>query len=246
MKIIAHRGHTEEYPENTLIAFKNAKSKNADAVELDVHLSEDKKLIVHHDYNLKNPTGGDGLIAKTQSSYIKTLEAGSWFNPKFSSEKIPFLEEVFVELKDTIHYEIELKGYTKEFVSIVMDLIKQYNLVNNIELTSPHQYILTYLKETYSSIKTGAFIQPLPEWMDQNLGKEIILNNMLMGKIDVAHLPLSLLTSEYVTAFKKEGILVHVANCDSEKDIKRAFDLQVDQISTNMLNLALSIRESYE
>lgn len=246
MKIIAHRGDVENFPQNTLVAFENALLKGADSVELDVHLSLDKKVIVHHDYDLKYPTGGKGLTSKKNSSYIRTLDAGSWLNPKFSSEKIPFLEEVFIGLKDNILYEIELKGFTEEFVKIIMDLVDRYHIAENIEFTSPHPYLLTFLKKEHPFAKIGSFIQPLPEWMDKDLGKEIILSNLLLGGIDVAHFPISLLSTEYVDVLKQEGIVVHAADCDSEDDIKKAFDLHVDKLSTNKLSLALSIKKSYE
>jgi len=48
-EIIAHRGASRERPENTLAAFNRAAELGADAVELDVHLTKDGRLVVHHD-----------------------------------------------------------------------------------------------------------------------------------------------------------------------------------------------------
>ena len=51
--IIGHRGAAGLAPENTLAAFKRALNLGVDAIELDVLLTSDKELIVHHDYRLK-------------------------------------------------------------------------------------------------------------------------------------------------------------------------------------------------
>jgi len=48
-KIIAHRGASSQYPENTMIAYKQALKDGADAIELDIHLSRDKIPVVIHD-----------------------------------------------------------------------------------------------------------------------------------------------------------------------------------------------------
>ncbi|GEM_PF-1682614 len=246
MKIVAHRGDIESCPENTLIAFMEAIKKGANAIEMDVHLSLDSKLIVHHDYDLKNPSKGKGFIHDTSSVYIKTLDAGVWFSQKFAKEKIPFLEEVFETLGKSTYYEIELKGYTKEFLDIVFSTVKKFNLFENIEFTSPHIYMLTYIKKLYPGSTTGMFVWPIPDWMDKDLGREIIKNNALFGDINVLHFPLSILTEKYIDSLHYYKFIVHAANCNTEIDIKKAYKLKVDQFSTNMLNLALAIKKNYE
>ena len=245
-KIIAHRGFSEKYPENTLTAFKEAVRSGADAIELDVHLSLDKKLIVHHDYDLAHPTNAKGLIPSTESTYIRTLDAGVWFNEKFTGEKIPFLDEVFEQFGKGIKYEIELKGYTKEFVSVIMNLVQKYDLLENIEFTSPHTYLLAYIKSNYPNIKVGMFANPFPEWMDLPLGKTILKSNALLGHFTVLHLQQSLLSKEYLLDLHENDLLVHAADCNTKDTIKNALSLGVDQLSTNMADLAVSLREAHE
>jgi len=70
IKIIAHRGDTTRFPENTLEAFVAALSGGADGIELDVHMTADGELIVHHDYYLGNPDNGHGIIPNITANTV--------------------------------------------------------------------------------------------------------------------------------------------------------------------------------
>ncbi|OGY35169.1 MAG: hypothetical protein A3E36_00645 [Candidatus Andersenbacteria bacterium RIFCSPHIGHO2_12_FULL_45_11b] len=241
-KIIAHRGDREHFPENTIASFKSAVDKGVDAIELDIHLSKDKKLIVHHDYFLGTTNNGEGLISEEDSQYIKSLDAGSWFSDQFANEKVPFLEEVFELFGDKIVYEIELKGYTAEFLEIALGTAKKYGLVSSIEFTSPHAQVLSRVKEMEPNATIGVFIQEYPSWMSASLGEDIIKGTAILGRLDVVHCPLLILSKEFVGQLHDLGLKVHAANCDTEESIQRAIELKVDQFSTNKVDLALSLK----
>lgn len=233
IKIIAHRGNTANQPENTLSAFRAALDAGANAIELDVHLSKDGELIVHHDYYLGNPDNGEGTLPDQESTYIKTLKISD-------SEHIPTLEEVFAAIGDKLQYEIELKGYTEEFLRKVLDLAGKHGLIPNIEFTSPHSYALTKVKELNPDVKTGTFVSPLPGWMDKKLGQTLAIHNALLGKIDVLHCPIELIDEQFVNDAHNAHLLVHAADCDTDESLDTAFQAGVDQLSTNNLKLALT------
>lgn len=244
-KIIAHRGDREHYPENTMASFRSAVEKGVDAIELDIHSSQDGKLVVHHDYYLGTTNNGEGLLSQKDSAYIKSLDAGSWFSKEFINERIPLLEEVFEAFQKKARYEIELKGYTLSFLEATFELVQHYDLLHQIEFTSPHTYVLSRLKEIEPTAKTGCFIQIYPSWMTPELGQAIMKGNATLGHINVVHCPLTILSQEFTTKLQHLGIEVHAANCDTEDDIKKALSFKVNQISTNKIDLALGIRESF-
>ncbi len=74
--IIAHRGASQYAPENTIAAFKKAKSLGAEWVETDVMLTQDNVPILHHDETLERTTGMLANVADTPYETIKSLEAG--------------------------------------------------------------------------------------------------------------------------------------------------------------------------
>lgn len=109
VKVIAHRGASAYAPENTLAAFRLASEMKADFFELDCTLSLDGEVIVIHDDTLDRTTPLEGSVMKTVAAAIIALDAGSWFDSKFSEEKVPTLKQTLDFAKDTIGVYIEIK-----------------------------------------------------------------------------------------------------------------------------------------
>ncbi len=76
---IAHQGGEDEFPSNTLYAFKKAKRAGADMLELDIGVTKDGKVVVSHDTTLDRTTSGHGTIASHTLKQIKKLDAAFWF-----------------------------------------------------------------------------------------------------------------------------------------------------------------------
>src|SRR5688500_9665726 len=79
---VAHRGASAQYPENTMLAFRQAIQQGVDMLELDVHLTSDNELIVMHDTTLDRTTNGHGNIHDHSLQEIRQLNAGQ-------DEKVP-------------------------------------------------------------------------------------------------------------------------------------------------------------
>jgi glycerophosphoryl diester phosphodiesterase len=86
-QVFAHRGGCDLGPENTIAAFDIGMSTGADGLELDVHLSADAVVVVHHDKTLERTTNGSGLIAAQTARELARLDAGYWFKRE---EAYPF------------------------------------------------------------------------------------------------------------------------------------------------------------
>ena len=108
VEIVAHRGSSEEAPENTLTAFRLG-YEQADACELDIHLSKDGHVVVLHDANTKRTAGLDKPVAEQTLAELRTLDAGKSKAEKFSNEKIPLLSEVLALIPDGKRLFIEIK-----------------------------------------------------------------------------------------------------------------------------------------
>src|SRR5262245_65624278 len=94
MEIIAHRGASHDAPENTLAAVRLAWEQGADAVEVDVQLSKDGKLVVIHDDNTKRSGGFARKVRAQTLDELRRLDVGRWKGKRWAGEKIPTLDVV--------------------------------------------------------------------------------------------------------------------------------------------------------
>jgi glycerophosphoryl diester phosphodiesterase len=81
-RILGHRGAAGVCPENTLVSFRQAKADGADVLEMDVHLTRDKHVVVCHDPTVERTTNGKGRIALMTLAELKQLDAGYNFVAK--------------------------------------------------------------------------------------------------------------------------------------------------------------------
>lgn len=96
--IIGHRGASHDAPENTLAAFKLGWEQGADAVELDIWLTKDGKIVCLHDADTKRTTGVLKKAADSTLAELRTLDAGTWKDAKWRGEKIPTLTEALAAI----------------------------------------------------------------------------------------------------------------------------------------------------
>lgn len=109
--IIAHRGASAFAPENTMSAFRKAVELKADAIEFDVKLTIDGKMVIIHDQLLDRTTNGSGKVIDCTYEELKRLDAGSFFSEEFKGEKIPLLQDVLEQFSDHLIINIEITNY---------------------------------------------------------------------------------------------------------------------------------------
>jgi glycerophosphoryl diester phosphodiesterase len=132
--VVAHRGASEEAPENTLAAYRAAMAHGVQAAECDVRLSADGAVVVIHDPSLERTTDGSGPVAARTLAELRRLDAGGWKAPVFAGERIPQLGEVldlvrgrmtlFVDLKDGRDLEARIArvvGSRTDVVALAFD-----------------------------------------------------------------------------------------------------------------------------
>ena len=112
MKIWAHRGCSQRYPENTLLAFEKAiELKKLTGIELDIQLTKDGEIVVIHDERVDRTTESIGFVRDYTLAELKKLHIYADVNP---SQQIPTIGEVFdliePRLKTGVKLNIELKN----------------------------------------------------------------------------------------------------------------------------------------
>ncbi|PXF29282.1 glycerophosphodiester phosphodiesterase [Pokkaliibacter plantistimulans] len=113
VRVIGHRGAASLAPENTLASIRKAFETGATWVEIDVSVTHDGSLVIFHDDTLERCSNGKGLLEEASWDYLKSLDAGSWFDPIFSQERIPSLldaVQLIQSLGMGLNLEIKYEG----------------------------------------------------------------------------------------------------------------------------------------
>jgi glycerophosphoryl diester phosphodiesterase len=137
MKIWAHRGCSQCYPENTLLAFEKAgRLENLTGIELDIQLTKDGHMVVIHDERVDRTTESIGFVRDYTLDQIKRLHIYADVNP---SQQIPTIDEVFDllenRLKTGFKINIELKNSIYPYPGMeekIIDLVHKRGLQDSI------------------------------------------------------------------------------------------------------------------
>ena len=107
--IIAHRGASHDAPENTLAAVRLAWQRKTDAVEVDVHLSKDRRVVVIHDRTTKRTAGEGAEVADQTLPQLRRLDVGRHKAARWAGERIPTVEEVLETVPKGKRLFVEIK-----------------------------------------------------------------------------------------------------------------------------------------
>ncbi len=141
---IGHRGAKAYEVENTIESFKKAVELAANAIELDVRSSKDRKLIVCHDDNLKRVFGIDLLINEATLKELKQA----------TGDRIPSLKEALTCIGNKVEkILVELKEPGDE--KLVLDTIKKEKLEGRVIIVSFHEEVLATLRKLDKKIEIG-------------------------------------------------------------------------------------------
>ena len=111
--LTAHRGYRQKFPENTMLAFREALKLDIDSIEMDVRMTADHKLVVIHDSALSRTTDKGGNIHELTLDEVRQADAGIKFGEEFKGEKVPTLEEflALMQSREDVKVLLELKDY---------------------------------------------------------------------------------------------------------------------------------------
>ena len=236
---IGHRGASGYEPENTLISFQKAINLGADMVELDVHLTKDKEVIVMHDETLDRTTNAKGELKKKNLAEIKKIRT------KENNQEIPTLQEVIDEVKGKVEINIEIK--LEDTAIEVMKVVKRNNIENNVVISSNHVKSLQIVKEIspnvrrallYYATKTDPGLPVLVFFSRiafPYVGN-LIFRRLKKSQAGYLNLTYHLANKRFVKKLHELGYKVNVWTVNNVKDIRKMKNIGVDGIITNYLD----------
>jgi glycerophosphoryl diester phosphodiesterase len=226
---IAHRGASGEAPENTLAAFQLALEQGCDALELDIHLSLDGKLMVCHDSTVDRTTNASGRIVDIDASQLRTYDAGIWFNKKYKGQQIPFLAEVFERIPQNIIVNVEIKmipEYENKIEQKLVELLIEKDRLSNVVISSFDHSCLVRLMKIEPRAKIGLLYQ-------HKLINPVEYAALLNVPVFSLHPHYKSINENDLIKAQSSGISVYPWTVDHIKDMRKLIKKGVAGIITN-------------
>ena len=239
-RIIAHRGFSGEYPENTIPALRAAAESGAAYLELDVHLTRDGEVVVIHDDDLRRVAGVEGVIAGMDLAAVRAADAGHNFSVDHVSFpfrgtgiRVPTLREVFGACPAQ-RCIIEIKPRMSTMVHPTLAIIEQCAMSRRVLIASEHQAPLDAVRAlapslptNFSSHEVGLFMLSLAPGAEPYLPPGDAL------QIPPEHQSWQLVTPASVAAAHRSGVEVHVWTVNEVAAMRALLAMGVDGIITN-------------
>lgn len=240
--VYAHRGGAKLRPENTLVAFDHGLSLGADGLELDVHLSRDGVVVVHHDPILERTTNGSGPVASHTAAELAALDAGYHFEG-FRGEAggVPRFEDVLRRYPST-PLIVELKVNEPALAHRTIDAIRAANAVDRVALGSFGTRVLRAARAYEPAICTGssreetrlALYRSWVRWPVRRPAYQEYQVPELAGSTRVV-------SARFVRYAHQAGVQVKVWTVDEEPDMTRLLGWGVDAIISDRPDVAVTV-----
>ena len=214
-KIIGHRGVRDLAPENTIKSVQLAIKHKITWVEIDVRISKDKIPYLLHDNFLDRTTSGNGSSNKYDYKYIRSLDAGIWFDNKFKGLYPPTLKEILdICSKKNIGVNIELKstrGKEKELTKAVIDLLNNYQFKCKYFISSFNYITIKLIRQFMPNSFIGYLVNNIKDMDDL----KNIINKCLKIKCFAIGFNINLINKKLISFCKKHNIIITVYSSKS-------------------------------
>lgn len=242
MKVIAHRGYSGRYPENTMLAFKKAVEAGCDEIELDVQLTRDGVVVVFHDEKIDRTTDGTGLIKDYTYEELKKFNAAKLFPQVTEFEHIPTFDEYCAWVAATnVTTNIEIKTgvyYYEDIEKKTVDVIRRYGLEEKVMFSSFNHLSLLKVKELMPNAECGALLNM------KGLGNAGYFCSSY--GFQCYHPGFEGITDEIVAECKKYGIKMNVWTVNGMAELEQLYAWGCDGVITNFPSVCKSWLEYKE
>jgi glycerophosphoryl diester phosphodiesterase len=237
IEIIAHRGYSARAPENTLAALEAALSAGADAVEFDIHTAACGTPVLFHDAMLSRTTNGVGPVRRRTLQQLKTLDAGKWFSPDFTGERIPSLEETLRALKGQVpRIYAEVKGFRElEDLDRMVRLTSEAGMVDQVVFISMNWTLLDRMRGQEPALSIGYIVDEADKAQEGLQRCSGDAGALLDFRAD-----LLAGTPEWAARATAQGTDLAVWTVDEAADAERMLSMGVRRITTNQVSALLA------
>lgn len=240
---VAHRGASYDAPENTVSSIQLGFEQGADAVEIDVYLTKDGRIVLFHDRNTAKLDGNTAPIAERTLAELQKLDVGTWKGAvgawegdTYAGERMPVLEDVLDLIPPGKRIFLEIKCGPEALPPIK-------TIFDEAGIGGEKITIITFNEDTAAGAKKMFPSIPV-YWLasikrNETTGKwepsreALIATAKSLGVdgVDLSARPV--IDETFVDAVKSAGLEMHVWTVDDPAEAQRLAEAGVDSITTN-------------
>lgn len=252
----AHQGGAREAPSSTLYAMRRAVEAGAHAIELDVHATADRHLVVCHDATVDRTTDGTGRIAEMTLGQVQDLDNAYWWVPgevvdqgrpdgdyplrgRAPSDRdlrIPTLREVLEAFPGTfINLDIkETAPAVEPYEGLIAELLREFGRTDDVIVGSFHDSATDAFSAVAPEVSTSAGTAAVAMFffaVRDGAEPPPIRHHAL--QVPTALEGTTIVDGRFVHAAHDHGLAVHVWTVDEADEMEALVDLGVDGIMTD-------------
>ncbi len=242
-RVIAHRGDSACFPENTLTAFTSARDIGVDCIETDVHLTADSEVVIWHDDLVDRNTNGTGRVEELTLERLKSLDAGFRFSPD-GGKSFPFREtgvriitlDEALESLPGMKFNVDMKTKGRQIVEACAACVRRHEAQDRLLWASFHHANLKYFR---SLVPEAATSFSKPEAFEIVMSAHVHLPVSRFTRIAQAlQVPIQygiiqVISPKLLEHYQKSGIIVQVWTINDRPTMEELLDMGVDGIFTD-------------
>ena len=252
--VLAHRGDSKRFPENTMPAFRSALQMKVDVIETDVHITKDGVVVIWHDDDLSRLCGEAIPVYEKTYAELLTHDAGCFYidengNKPFEGKGITIARfDELLELDANQRINVDMKDPKPELVRAMADLLRKYNAVGRVCVASFHSQNIFLLRKIMPDALTS--------FTSKEVAKYVLTINFGLGFLwkrfpsCVFQMPermpetkhgIRLLTKRFIKYCHKRNIKIQIWTINEADEMRRLLAMGVDGLFTDDPALMLEV-----
>lgn len=217
----AHRGFSAVYPENTLLAVKEAVELGVDLIEVDVYMSKDGIPVIAHDQHLERCSSGTGLVHQHTLAELKQLDFGVHRGAAYEGLRLPTLRQFLEFMRDypEVLIDIDCKYYdlSLETAHAAIEMIEEMGMMDRCVFNCVDCNVVCKVSDKIGRRFIGA-----PHDHRWCMGR----SEEYMEKVWGICMPYRELDDAHAALYRERGIAIIVTPCDTEEKVRFAMQYQ--------------------
>jgi glycerophosphoryl diester phosphodiesterase len=246
----AHQGGSYEAPSSTLAAIDHALAVGASAIELDVHATLDRRIVVCHDETVDRTTNHHGEIASLTLAELEEMDNAYWWiegetvtpgrdesdyllrgrGPADRRYAIATLEEVATSFPGVL-LNMDLKRTSPEveaYESLLYDELRRLELTESVMVASFHDEAIQRFRAVAPGVATSAATNEVAAFYFSLKDAAPLVPPVEAFQVPASFSGIDVVTERFIEAAHRAGVAVHVWTINTIDEMNRLLDLGVD------------------